>query len=185
MLDTHELGRRPGSMMRFVRAVEAPADVGVGGVVGVPEGSEIELSIRLEAVMEGVLASGTAQASISGECARCLDPFDDHLVVEWQELYAYPESEPDPEADEADLRVIDDMIDLEQPVRDALVLALPLAPVCRDDCPGLCAQCGARLADDPFHEHAYTDPRWAALAELRIDDTNETGSSGAGLTEET
>nr|WP_211659146.1 YceD family protein [Phytoactinopolyspora halophila] len=186
VLDVRELGRRPGSMQHKTLVVHAPADLGIGGVVEVPEGSDIGLTIRLESVMEGVLVSGEARALISGECARCLDPFDDQLAVEWQELYAYPEGETDTEseADEDGLSVQDDMIDLEQPVRDALVLALPLAPTCRDDCPGLCSQCGARLEDDPSHRHEYTDPRWAALAELLTNETNESGSSGAGPTEE-
>nr|WP_246222539.1 YceD family protein [Phytoactinopolyspora limicola] len=160
------------------------ADLGLGGVVGVPEGTAIRLELRLEAVMEGVLVSGTARASFTGECARCLDPIGGDIVVDVQELYAYPENEPGPEAGEGDLLVIDDNIDLEQPVRDAVVLALPSAPVCREECPGLCSVCGARLADDPSHQHDITDPRWAALAELLADDTNESGSRGAGPTEE-
>lgn len=176
MLEIRELGRRPGSMQRVSRVVSAPTDLGLGGVVWVPEGVDIELELRLEAVMEGVLVSGTARAPFRGECVRCLDPVEGGVIVEVQELYAYPESEADPEADEEGLRVVDDMIDLEQPVRDAVVLALPPMPVCREDCPGLCAECGARLADDPSHQHENTDPRWAALAELLADDTNESGS---------
>ena len=71
------------------------------------------------------------------------------------------------EEDDDDLLLLDgDYLDLEQPLRDAVVLALPLAPLCRDDCPGLCPECGARLADDPAHSHDATDPRWAALAGL-------------------
>jgi uncharacterized protein len=183
VLDVHELGRRPGTMRRVSRDVRTPTGLGLEGVVGVPEGAEVELRLRLEAVMEGVLVTGTAQAPVTGECARCLDPIDDEIAVDVQELYAYSPDEGDPEA-EGDLYVVDDLIDLEQPVRDAVVLALPLAPVCRDDCPGLCSVCGARLADDPSHEHETTDPRWAALAELLADQTNESGSSGAGPTEE-
>ena len=61
----------------------------------------------------------------------------------------------------------DDLVDLEPLLRDAVVLALPFQPLCRDDCPGLCTECGARLADDPDHAHeAAIDPRWAALAQL-------------------
>ncbi|NEE03636.1 YceD family protein [Phytoactinopolyspora halotolerans] len=183
VLDIRELGRRPGAMRRVSRVVPAPSGLGIEGVVGVPEGADVELEIRLEAVMEGVLVSGTAHASFSGECVRCLDPIEDEVLVELQELYSYSDSD-DGEADEDGLRVIDDMIDLEQPVRDAVVLALPLAPVCREDCPGLCSVCGARLEDDPSHQHEMTDPRWAALAELLADETNESGSSGAGPTEE-
>jgi uncharacterized protein len=79
-----------------------------------------------------------------------------------------------------------DLVDLEGAVRDAVVLALPQAPLCRDDCPGLCPQCGAHLADDPGHVHETSDPRWSALAGLitENDDTRETGSDRAGPTEE-
>ncbi|HEX6234867.1 MAG TPA: YceD family protein [Jiangellaceae bacterium] len=189
VLDTHELGRRPGVMQRVRRSVPAPANLGIGGVVGVPEGADIELDVRLEAVMEGVLVSGSARAPLTGECVRCLDAIDSKTVVEFQELYFYPEraDEAGAEADE-DVPVVEgDLIDLEPTVRDAVVLALPQAPRCRDDCPGLCPQCGARLADDPTHHHETTDPRWAALAELRIEGNDVSGpkfNQGAGPTEE-
>ena len=67
-----------------------------------------------------------------------------------------------------------DLIDLEPVLRDAVVLALPLRPLCRDDCPGLCAECGARLADDPDHGHETVDPRWAALQGLMNTKTLDT-----------
>jgi uncharacterized protein len=86
----------------------------------------------------------------------------------------------------SELLVDGDLIDLEQAVRDAVVLALPQAPLCRDDCPGLCSQCGTRLADDPGHTHSTTDSRWADLAGLLAGDEkqNETGSERAVATEE-
>jgi uncharacterized protein len=64
----------------------------------------------------------------------------------------------------------DDLLDLEPLLRDAVVLALPFTPLCEDDCPGLCTECGARLADDPDHTHeAPIDPRWAGLTALTQD----------------
>ena len=63
-------------------------------------------------------------------------------------------------------RLEGDLLDLEPLLRDAVVLALPFQPLCRDDCPGLCTECGARLADDPDHQHDEpVDPRWAALGQ--------------------
>jgi uncharacterized protein len=167
VLDTRELGRRPGAMRRVRRTVPAPADLGLGGVVGVPEGSDIELDMRLESVLDGVLVSGTATAPLLGECVRCLDPVDAVIEAGFQELYAYPGRVSD------GLVLTGDLLDLEQMIRDAVVLALPQAPVCRDDCPGLCQQCGARLADDPGHTHNTTDPRWAALTGLLTADDKE------------
>ena len=94
------------------------------------------------------------------------------------ELFSYPENRVAEDADE-DVRLVqDELIDLEPVLRDAVVLALPFQPVCREDCPGLCATCGARLADDPEHHHDVIDPRWAALGALGTtgstdDDTEE------------
>ena len=94
MLDTRELGRRPGSMRTLSRSVPAPAHLGVD-VLGVPEGSPLELDLRLESVVEGVLVSGTVPATVSGECVRCLDPVTAPLEVDLQELYAYPGPRPE------------------------------------------------------------------------------------------
>ncbi len=148
-------------MQRVSRTVPAPADLGLD-VVGVPEGEDVELDMRLESVMEGVLVSGTAHAPLAGECVRCLEDFEGDFEATFQELYVYPGED----ADEGTPRLEGDLLDLEPVLRDAVVLALPLQPRCREDCPGLCVQCGVRLADDPGHRHELTDSRWAALQDL-------------------
>ena len=173
MLDTRELGRRPGSQRQVTRTVPAPADLGID-VLAVPEGSPVELDLRLEAVMEGVLVTGSASAGLEGECARCLDPIVDEIDVTFQELFVYDDirdqygSDTDPaEEDDEVSKLQDDLLDLEPLLRDAVVLALPFQPLCEDDCPGLCTECGASLREDPDHTHeAAIDPRWAALAQL-------------------
>lgn len=166
-----ELGRRPGSLRTVRRTVPAPPDLGTE-VIAVPEGEDLDLDLRLEAVMDGVLVTGRAEGPATGECARCLDPVHQRVDVTFQELYAYDpgdrarprrDAPGDEDADEDLLHLEGDMLDLEPTVRDALVLALPFRPLCRDDCPGLCSTCGARLADDPEHHHDEVDPRWAAL----------------------
>ena len=173
VLDTRELGRRPGSQREVSRSVPAPADLGIE-VLRVPEGSPVDLDLRLEAVMEGVLVTGTARAALEGECARCLGPITDEYEVDLQELYVYDDKDHDPDEDDEVSMLQDDLLDLEPLLRDAVVLALPFQPLCRPDCPGLCVECGARLADDPDHVHEEpVDPRWAALAELHQDDTQE------------
>lgn len=150
-------------MRRVQRTIAAPVDLGTD-VIGVPEGTDLELDLRLEAVMEGVLVSGTARGRATGECVRCLGDVDQEIEVDLQELYVYPGRSPEGSDDEDELRELqDDLIDLEPALRDAVVLALPFQPVCREDCPGLCSECGARLADDPDHHHESADPRWAAL----------------------
>ncbi len=175
MLDTRELGRRPGSQHEVTRTVPAPAGLGIE-VLHVPATSPVELDLRLEAVMEGVLVTGTAGADLEGECVRCLEPISDEIEVRFQELYVYDDqhshrggdhSVTDPGDDETS-RLEGDLLDLEPVLRDAVVLALPFQPLCEDDCPGLCVECGARLADDPDHAHdAAIDPRWARLQELQ------------------
>ncbi len=177
VISTHDLGRRPGVMRELGLSVPAPPDLRVE-LVGVPPGSPVELQVRLESVMEGVLASGTARVLLDGECARCLDAITDDLEVALQELFVYPES--DAEEDEA-ARLDAELLDLEPVLRDAVVLALPFRPVCRADCPGLCPDCGTHLADEPGHTHVDgADPRWAALASLQADEP----ASAAGEDEE-
>jgi uncharacterized protein len=175
VLDTRELGRRPGSQRQVARSVSAPADLGIE-VLRVPEGSPVELDLRLEAVMEGVLVTGTATVALDGECARCLEPIEDETTVELQELFVYDDQRDsardrgDDELEDEAGRLEGDLLDLEPLLRDAVVLALPFQPLCEDDCPGLCVECGARLADDPDHAHeAGVDPRWRALQQLQQD----------------
>jgi uncharacterized protein len=152
--------------MREVR-FPAPAPEGLGvELIGVPPGADIDLDLRLESVMEGVLVSGVATVPLAGECGRCLETVSDTLSVDLQELFAYPESEAG--GDDEDLaRMEGDLLDLEPVLRDAVVLALPLTPLCRPDCGGLCTECGERLDDLPEdHAHDAPDPRWAALQDL-------------------
>ena len=108
VLDTHELGRQAGAMKVIRASVEAPVDLGIS-VIGVPLGSPIELDLRLESVVEGVLVTGTATVELRGECVRCLDAVSDELEVDIQELYLYPGVEPD---DEVASRLEGDLIDL-------------------------------------------------------------------------
>ena len=88
--------------------------------------------------------------------------------MSFQELFVYDDRGQDhgrSDLDDEVSRLEGDLLDLEPLLRDAVVLALPFQPLCEDDCPGLCAECGARLADDPDHTHeAAIDPRWACLA---------------------
>jgi uncharacterized protein len=167
VLDTRELGRRPGTMRKVRRSAPAPAGFGLE-LIGVPEGVPLELDLRLESVSEGVLVSGTVTAPVGGECGRCLDPIDDEIVVDVQELFAYPDSTTDETTSDEEVgRLQGDHVDLEPVVRDAVVLALPSTPLCREECPGLCPDCGERLdALPPDHTHEQADPRWDALRQL-------------------
>ena len=162
-------------MRTVTRTVPAPADIR-GELIGALPGSDLVLDLRLESVSEGVLVSGTARVTLTGECARCLDPLTEELEVDIQQLFVYPGNEIDEDDEDDEIgQLVDDYIDLEPLLRDAVVLALPLAPVCREDCPGLCPDCGARLADvEPDHGHEQVDPRWAALRVIGNTDTRTT-----------
>ncbi|MDQ0845342.1 MULTISPECIES: DUF177 domain-containing protein [unclassified Streptomyces] len=176
MFDTHELGRRPGALQRLSRTVDAPKDLGIADVIGVPEDAPVELDLRLESVMEGVLVTGTARATAEGECVRCLEPLRQEVAADFQEMFTYPDAddrgrsrtaEPaDDEEDEDRLFLEDGLFDLEPVLRDAVVLALPMQPVCRETCEGLCPECGVRLDENPDHHHDAVDIRWAALQGL-------------------
>ncbi|GAB3253301.1 YceD family protein [Kineosporia babensis] len=174
-------------MMRKVeRTVPAPAELGTE-VIGVPEGSDVELALRLEAVMEGVLVSGTVSTTAVGECIRCLDEVKLDQAVRIGELFSYPENRVAEDEDEDRQEVEGDLIDLEPALRDAAVSNLPFQPVCREDCPGLCSECGARLADDPDHQHEVADPRWSALQGILTDGVpnQESGASAVGGPDDT
>ncbi|NWF28940.1 DUF177 domain-containing protein [Streptomyces sp. PKU-EA00015] len=194
VFDTHELGRRPGALQRLSRTVDAPKDLGIEGVIGVPEGKPVELELRLESVMEGVLVTGTARASAEGECVRCLEPLRQEVAADFQEMFTYPDAdergrpaEPVDDEDEDILYLEDGMFDLEPVLRDAVVLALPMQPVCREDCAGLCPECGIRLDDDPDHHHDAVDIRWAALQgladSLGTGEKDNMGGAEAGVDE--
>ncbi len=151
-------------MRRYHRTATSPAAIGIE-VMAVPAGAAVELDVTLESAAEGVYLSGAASAQVVGECARCLDPIADELTVEFAELFAYPDSATESSTDPDEVsRLVEDLVDSEPVVRDAIVLALPLAPLCRPDCPGMCPDCGGRWAElGPDHEHDTMDPRWAAL----------------------
>lgn len=167
VVDTTKLPRQPGATRALQRVVPAPADLGLE-LISVPVGSDLELDLTLTSVSEGVYVSGHVRGSVTGECGRCLDEIDQSFDVSVAELFAYVDSTTEETTDEDEVgRMQGDLLDLEPAVRDAVVLTLPANPVCRPDCPGLCTECGARLADLPAdHSHEAADPRWAALHNL-------------------
>lgn len=184
VLDTRDLPRSPGSMRELHRVISAPADFGLE-LIGVPQGDDLTLDLSMQSVSEGVYVSGSASARLVGECGRCLRPIDGILDAAIAELYAYGHSTTEETTEEDEVgRILDDLIDLEPAVRDAVVLALPVNPVCREDCPGLCPDCGVPWDDLPAdHSHDQIDSRWAALSKLDRPE-NPDGSSTTTVSEE-
>lgn len=175
VLDTHDLGRRAGAMREVRETVPAPEGIGIP-VIGVPEGSPIDLDLQLESVSEGVLVTGVAGIRLEGECSRCLTPIEDAMDVDIQELFLYQDRHVEGEEDGDVARMEGELLDLEPTLRDAVVLDLPFTPLCREECAGLCQICGANLNDDPDHDHGPRgDARWGALAGWSGEDAGETG----------
>jgi uncharacterized protein len=194
IFDLRALGRQAGSARTQQLTVPAPGDLRLE-LARVPVGADVHLDVRFEAVTEGVLVTGSATAPLAGECARCLAPLADTVTASFRELYLYqPDrhdkhdkydkhdrrgrhdrhdsrewSDENTEQDDEELYYLDgDLLDLEPALRDAVVLALPMSPLCREDCPGLCVECGVPLADaGPDHGHEDApDPRWAGLKQF-------------------
>lgn len=185
VIDIAKLGRRPGSMLPLDVTVESPSRMGVE-LMAVDLGAPLDLHLRLESVSEGVLITGTVSAPTSGECARCLKPITGEVDIDLTELFAYPDSTTDETSDADEVARVGhdgavETVDLEQPIIDAIGLALPFSPVCKPDCAGLCPQCGIAMAGaEPGHRHDQIDPRWAKLTEFREQPATELREQTAG-----
>ena len=204
VFDTRTLGRQAGSARTQQLTVPAPDDLRLE-LARVPAGADMHLDVKFEAVTEGVLVTGSATAPLAGECARCLRPLTTPVTASFTELYLYADGRPrdgrrphdkhdthdkhdrrnsrewfdeDTEQDEEERYLDGDLLDLEPVLRDAVVLALPMSPLCQQDCPGLCVECGVPLADaGPGHRHDDSpDPRWAALEQLGDQPTRRSGA---------
>ena len=180
-LNTFELPRRAGEMKEYQLDIPVKENFGVP-LISVPAGEFIEVDVRLESVTEGVLLSADVYAVAKGECIRCLDPVEIVIERKIQELYNYePTNERGKkkkrDEDEIDLDLEDELMmdgnimELETPIRDAVVLSLPINPLCDEECLGLCPECGGKWADLPEdHAHEVIDARWASLGSLTLDD---------------
>ncbi|MDQ3952905.1 MAG: DUF177 domain-containing protein [Actinomycetota bacterium] len=154
---------RPGEYRDF--RIARPLE-GAGTALAHLNASPVEADLRAESVVEGILVTGRARAGVTFECSRCLREFPSEIAVELCELFAGPGHEAAPEEDSYEVKGTD--VDLEPMLRDALVLALPLNPVCSLDCKGYCAGCGQNLNEgDCTCAPDDVDPRWSALDDLR------------------
>ena len=185
LLNIHELPRRAGEMREYQLDIDAPFRVGVP-LIAVPAGDLIELDVRCESVTEGVLITADIFAVAMGECIRCLDPVELEIDRKIQELYRYQptddkgkrarpkhgrkEEEVEGDLDEVDVLYIEgEQANLEIPILDAIILSLPVNPLCDEECLGLCPDCGEKWEKLPEdHSHGAVDIRWAGLADLDL-----------------
>lgn len=177
--NAHDLPRRAGEMREYSLDIPAPDRIGID-VIAVLAGEEIHMEMRLESVTQGVLLSAQLSAIADGECMRCLEPVEFDIERRIQELYRYEPEKAHTKAQrkraqkeeedldlEEELMMEGDIIDLEGPIRDAIVLSLPINPLCQEDCLGLCPECGVKWTNLPAdHAHAVIDARWSGLAGL-------------------
>lgn len=172
--NAHDLPRRAGEMREATVEIKLSENLGIP-LLSVPAGSSVSLGLKLESVDEGILASGQVHAVAIGECTRCLDPITFPINQIFQELFEYEikkerkqkskqEGEDDLDIDDA-FFLVGDFLNLETPIRDAIVLALPINPLCDEECEGLCVTCGEKWELLPAdHRHDVIDARWTGLA---------------------
>ncbi len=153
--------RHPGNARPVVTRAELD---GLSGVAAeIEAGKPVAIDLMLERVPEGIVVRGNITATWNSACSRCLEPVGGEIAVHVDELF---ETHP---LEGETYKLDEDVIDLEPLVRDALLLELPLAPLCKDDCAGLCVTCGVNR--NQTHCECVTtdlDPRWAALRSLEL-----------------
>ena len=153
--------RHPGNSRPVVEAVALDGLSGVAA--GIAPGAPVAVDVLLERVPEGIVVRGTLAAEWTAACSRCLEPVSGPISVHVDELFELVPLEGET------YQLEEDVIDLEPMVRDALLLELPLAPLCSPDCEGLCATCGAnRNLARCACVTTEIDPRWAALRSLEL-----------------
>jgi uncharacterized protein len=161
-VDVRDLVGAPGTA-RTIQVAEPIPGLSLE-LARVPEDQIIDVRLVLDSVVEGILASGPVNGVMALTCARCLKPFESAIHVDVQEMFA---SDASPEDDEYPL--VDGMIDLGPMIRDAVILAMPFAPLCTADCLGLCPRCGADRNEGECTCPPAFDVRWAPLMDLDRD----------------
>lgn len=154
-----ELLRTPGTH-KPVHAAVTVEELGLADPRLAPA-DEIDVDVRLESLSDGVVVTGSVSAPWHDECRRCLGPIDDRLVVAVEELYK-------PHPDDQSFAIEGGQLDLGPMTKELVLLGLPMAPLCRDDCAGFCPTCGANRNEAPCDcAPVAADHRWSALDALR------------------
>lgn len=156
-----DLLHRPGSRRALHLAAPLPGLAVTGS--SVPDDAPVTVDVLLERVHEGIVVRGAVRAHWDASCSRCLRPIGGEVECEVQELF---EATP---LDGETYPLEHDTVELALPIRDMVLLELPVAPLCRPDCAGLCPVCGCDRNDDPCScDQTTPDPRWAALSQLEL-----------------
>ncbi|SJM62247.1 DUF177 domain-containing protein [Gulosibacter sp. 10] len=153
---------RPGTMRELELDLVVPERIGEG-LIYFDKGAELEVDLRLETLVDGILATAQVSGTFTGECSRCLDPLERPWTGSITELYSYLPDE------SVEYLVADESVDLEGPIRDVVVADLPFAPLCKPDCLGLDPKTGEKLTEPLPETDDEIDPRWAKLQGLLED----------------
>lgn len=167
-MNVSDLLRRPGTTREV--HLELPVTGLENPSARVEPDDPLTIDIRLESLSAAIVASGRVRGQWRAVCSRCLTPLEAEFDLRMREVF-----EEDPIEDET-YPLNHDEIDLEQPIRDLVVPELPVAPLCSDDCLGLCPTCGANRNEDPCDCGSESrDPRWDALRAIVITDDPQNG----------
>ena len=176
-----QVASRPGQSKPIDTVFPAPSGIG-DDIVGVREGADVRVVGSFDSIVDGLVFTGRIEAPLTAECTRCLKPIDPDWTVNATLFFPYDAPGADDGRGTGEVEIIagedeaEDVYplssdgafaDMESPLRDTLVDALPLQPLCREDCLGLCPQCGVDLNEDPDHHHDVTDIRFAALEQFK------------------
>lgn len=176
-----QVASRPGQSKPINTVFPAPSGIG-DDIVGVREGADVRVVGSFDSIVDGLVFTGRIEAPLTAECTRCLKPIDPDWTVNATLFFPYDAPGADDGRGTGEVEIIagedeaEDVYplssdgafaDMESPLRDTLVEALPLQPLCREDCLGLCPQCGVDLNEDPDHHHDVTDIRFAALEQFK------------------
>jgi uncharacterized protein len=166
--DSFDLGRlrlSSGEGRRLTLGV-APGSFDYGGTLYAVEPAQVDATLDVSRMTHGGYALRLRfSAGLSGPCMRCLEPASPSVAVDAREV------DQAGGGDELSSPFVEgEVLDLGAWAHDAYALALPAQLVCREDCAGLCPECGANLNANPGHAHERApDPRWAKLRELRLE----------------
>jgi uncharacterized protein len=165
LVNAAELLRRPGTQKDFELQVPL-AELDVQGDDRFDDGADVGIDLHLESMNDGIVVDGTVSVPWHGTCRRCLEPTDGVSVSEVHELYQKVLTDPDA------FEIVGDQLDLRPIARELVLLDAPATPLCRPDCAGLCPTCGVNLNDGACDcAPPPADPRWAALDQLKGDDS--------------
>jgi uncharacterized protein len=157
-IDVRDLVGRPGASK--VEQVAGTLETLETELASLARDAPIRGELVLESIVEGIVASGRLEGAFELRCARCLREFERGFAVDLQELFVMF---PHEDSDEYPLDP-EGFLEPDQMVRDVVGVELPFAPVCRQDCRGLCARCGGDLnLGECTCEEPRIDPRWEAL----------------------